>query len=403
MTKWISRTAIVFCGILSAAFAPQLFAAGTPQPNPPSSICIDDGGCVTTPVQSENGIKWHPGVYIGMATNKCDSNSIAEYNSLIDSISSDTLINGVQIKLSWSCLEGDTAGDYTAGFAIVDALISRLGKLAVPKRLMLQVLPYAYGTCSQGQDGKPPATGSILIPAYIRNASGWVDWCYNEGAGPRRYTIALWNSAVADRLVALSAAYGKRYNSNPRFEMFRFSEETASLTGTSATNFSIGAAETQWKRIVNAAAAHWPNTLVRNPINYFGSDSVTRSFYDVSIRSGMAFGGPDTTPFATRNITGNRTYVGQNSSGTQLWTNLRDTSPWVAEIQFGTAIYGTLTLQQLYDNAYSVFHPEYFVWFTNAWDGVTARYSTPMLAFIRAGSSRVYSTACPAGWTCDTD
>lgn len=353
----------------------------------------------TTAVNAGNGFKWHPGVYIGMATNKCDSNSIAEFNGVIDSIANDTLIKGVQIKLSWSCLEGATAGDYSAGFAIVDALISRLANLAVPKRLMLQVLPYAYGTCSQGQDGNPPATGSILIPSYIRNTSGWVDWCYSN----RRYVVAIWNSAVADRMIALSAAYAARYDTNARVEMFRFHEETAALSGTSATNYSLSSAETQWKRIIAAQAAQWTHTQVRNPINYFSSDSVNRTFYDTSVRPGMTFGGPDSPPFSTRNISGNRQYIGQTTAGVATWTDLKDSSPWVAEIQFGTAIYGTQTLQQLYDNAYSVFHPEYFVWFTNAWDGVTGRYTAPMLAFVRAGSSPVYSTACPTGWTCDTN
>ncbi len=360
---------------------------------------------------SPNGIKWHPGVYIGFSTMKCDAGALAEYNSMIDSISNDTLIEGVHIRMPWSCYEGNTAGDYSGGFAIVDALLARLGNLAVPKRLMLEVLQYSYGSCSQGQDGNIPATGSILLPTYVINTPGWVEWCYDAGAGPRRYVTALWNAGVNDRLIALSSAYGARYNSHPLVEAFRLTEETAVLTGTSLTGYSVSASLTQWQRMINAMFTHWPNTLVRNPINFVGNDSQTRSLFDSSLRPGVLFGGPDAPPFPetaprrVRNVQGNRLYVGQNNDGTTHagWANLRDTYPMAVEIQGGTPIYGDLTLQELYSGSYSDFHPEYIIWLANTWDGETHRYTTPMLQFVRGGNSPVYSTACPTGWTCNTN
>lgn len=351
----------------------------------------------TVPDLASNAIKWHPGVYIDPSDRKCSSTSITKIRNGIAGIANDITseIAGIKIRLHWSCLEGDTAGDYSAGFAIIDDALSRLGALAVPKRLILEFHGYAYGTCPQGQNGSPPTSGSVLLPQYIRD-TGLVAYCH----GNRIYTPHYWNPTITDRWIALSAAYAARYDTNPRFEMFQIQEETAVMDG-SAPTFSLSAALTQWKRMITATQSQWTHTITRNPINYFGSDSQNRDLYDTSVRPGMVYGGPDAPPFAQRNISGNRQYLGQTSAGVQTWTSLRDTSPFVAEVQFGTSIYGTLTLQQLYDNMYSVFRPRYIVWYHNDWDGVTARYTAPMYTFVRAGSSPVYSTACPTGWTCD--
>lgn len=307
---------------------------------------------------------------------------------VIDSISSDTTIQGIELVLDWNCLEGATQGDYSAGFAYVDAYMAKLASLAVPKHLILKV-----------EEGNP---STYLINAGLTGLS-------TDGS----YTfVSIWTQAGMDRLIALSNAYAARYNSNALFEMFTPAEETA-LPVSTTLGATVSALSTQFTRLTAAAHAAWTTTQVRVPVNFLGADSDMRGLIDGVKASGVAYGGPDTYPEPWRMLQSNPIFRGLNSdlSANGAWTDLRGQYAWVAEVestelgpQFGGPN-GNWTLQQIQTYAHDTMHDNYIIWYANTWYGPVTNQWTAQLAFIRAGTSAVYSTSCPSAYTagCNTN
>jgi hypothetical protein len=224
------------------------------------------------------------------------------------------------------------------------------------------------------------------------------------------YTIAFWNPAAVDRIIALSAAYAARYDSNPKVEMWQPHEETAGLVGDASAGFSWAAALAQWRRLYAALATQWTHTLIREGVNFMDSPGSLRYDMDHLHRPGLIFGGADSMPETVRTIDANYAFRGLDVGTTSSpagrphtgWTDLRGIYPWLAFINAGE-IYGTATPQQEQTYAHDTMHDSYLVWMRESWDGVPARYWPNVLPYIASGSTPVYTTACPTGWTCNTN
>jgi hypothetical protein len=392
------------------------------QPAPPSPLCIDDVCPQPTPSITGSSIKWHPGFYIYYSPSKYPTSNytklaptpLSQILSFMDSIK-DEPVKGVQIIAYWGEFEGSRPGDYTAGFATVDAILARAA--ANGQYVIFGVQPVHFGNY--------PSDWTFAFPAYIVQPEyGGTDAVGRYGVTPFNINGTglqprIWQQATMDRLIALSQAYGARYNPHPNFEMIAFSETSINLkVGTDS--YSQAAFDAQLKRQMTADRAAWPNTAVRLNANYYFSNSNAISLVNHAAREKIAIGGPDVLPNEV--IQANQAFAG----GLAGSTDLRGVVPFVAEVQSPElgGKEGTYTNEQLYLAAirgvstapsgatgsggveFEATRPQYFIWYYNTWSGgAEQKWSTGTLPFIRSIRGAVSSTACPSSYSggCKTD
>lgn len=359
---------------------------------------------------SGTGVKWNPGVYVWTAgTQNCNSAPAvgSAEQSLLATIASDTTIKGIEVVGWWDCFEGNTQGDYSAGFALLDAYIAILKAQASPKHLIIKLEneEYAGSGCTGTTDHAPNYLATAGLIAYCTSTSRW--------------SAMLWTAAGMDRMIALSAAYAARYDNSlttgcgagqalgcgAYFEMITpFEQSALAVVG---NGYSNSAWDTQMRRYAAAARTHWAHTLVRMPHNYLGADSFMRASIEAIKAPGIAFGGPDTLPDANRPITSNYMWRGCASGGActpgTTYSDLRGTYAWVAEVEspeLGGSYCTSCTLSSIQSYASTTMHNNYIIWYYNTWVGTSATQWAAQLAFIRAGSSVPYSLTCPSSETC---
>lgn len=387
-------------------------AAEASTPQPPPSVCVD-AACVTTSKDTSStkgAIKFNPGHYL--YTDKL-LNSTSVISTIISQINSQVCpypeVTGMQVHITWAVLE-PTQGGYSSGFTVVDQLYNALA--ACGKRLMLVVHERSWGSFS---------TNSI-VPAYLQTSTyGAVQSAgtcvsgtasgYRKGgivvangsactfsSGLSIYPV-LWEATVMDRLIALSKAYGARYNSSsyPYFEMFSPTEELAGSVPSDPFGFSTSSLITQMQRLYTATRDAWPNTALRMKANYGPTTAQQCTFFrDYLVPLGVAIGGPDVHP--GEEVWANRVF----SNRLNECQDFRGVVPWVSEVQppeLGGKE-GTWNAPQLY--TYSTqggrasgsgatgaglnslpLWPQYWVWTHNEWEGGTEqRWSTGLRPYI---------------------
>ncbi len=378
-----------------SAWAPMV-AAATDQPPTPTNVCVN-GHCVPNAVTppstgSAAGIKWHPGHYVWLDPHTTQAAQMAA----IDSLSSETTVQGIQLLINWASLEGDTPGDYSKGFATVDAFLAKLASLKVPKRLMLGVSERAFGT--------PPAAGTScaiaaagLLPSYLASLSdGGCVIAAPNAAGSLAITAKFWDAAVMDRLIALSQAYAQRYDQNPLFEMFMGNGETA-VAAPPGSGFTTVAYITQLKRWFDASEKVWLHTQLRLTANYLGTDAQMLDLMTYASANGDAvIGGPDPElplPTITRTVQANEIFRAAEGGG----KDFRGSVPWVGEVQgLGIGAKYTQTPADIYTYQSNTMHASYLVWYRNNYLGGPAQmWTTGILPFIQSIQGKVYGAACP--------
>lgn len=362
---------------------------------------------------SGNAIKFHPGVYIwyipgavnGITGYRIDlvthRNTIINF---IDTVCNDSTIQGFQVFTNWRALEGDTAGDYSAGFASVDAILTKL--TSCNKRLILAFQSVLFGNTGSQTD---------IYPAYIVNGASYgITPFHAPQVGSSART---WQQATNDRVIAMLQAYGGRYNSHANFEMMS-TGETAIAVDNGQDGYSNDALLTQLQRMYSAARAAWPNTAVRVSANDLWPDSLMQSLLATCLQYQITVGGPDVWP---GDITqADRVFLGLDTTGALVSTRYRDQIPWTSEVQW-QSFGGQWTLQQLYDapmigytptspNGNGSFtmpsmHPAYFIWYANESNGTTATQWGAIQTFIHNTNGEVYprgalsSVPCPTSYS----
>lgn len=385
--------ATVLCGLLPLVASAQ-------KPLPPTVVCVN-GHCPTTAASIANGIKWHPGHYVWIP-----HSSQASQMAAIDSLSSETSVQGIQLLINWSSLEGSTPGDYSSGFALVDAFLAKLASLKVPKRLMLGVNERSFGT--------PPAAGtscadaaSGLLPSYLASYSnGGCAIALPGAAGSLSVTARFWDPAVMDRLIALSLAYAQRYDGNPMFEMLIGNGETA-VAAPPGSGFDQLSYNTQLKRWFDASEPAWPHTQLRLAANFGGSDAQMLDLMTyASANGGVIIGGPDPElplPNITRIIQANEIFRAATGGG----ADFRGTVPWIGEVQsLGLGMRYTQLPADIYAYQANTMHASYMVWMMNTWlAGPAEMWSTGILPFIRSIQGQTYAMGCPPAYQqgCNTN
>lgn len=381
-------------------------STGGGPPPAPASICVN-GRCASPTATSGSagsgvGIKWHPGHYVWLDPH---TSQAAQFAAL-DSLSAETTVQGIQLMINWASLEGSTPGDYSAGFALVDAYLAKLASLKVPKRLMLGVSERSFGT--------PPPAGtscadaaSGLLPSYLASLSdGGCAIAAPGAAGSLAVTARFWEQPVMDRLIALSQAYAQRYDRNPLFEMFVGNGETA-VAAPAGSNFSTNAYRTQLKRWFDASEKVWLHTQLRLAANFFGSDAQMLDLMTYATASGgVIVGGPDPElplPNITRRTQANELFRDAAGGG----RDFRLTVPWVGEVQgAGLGFKITQLPSEIFNYESNTMHASYMIWIRNTWMGGPAQmWSTGILPFIQSIQGKVFYANCPAIYQqgCNTD
>lgn len=389
-------------------------------PNPPSNVCIN-GICTAatvpaTTTTSNKAVKWHPGTYVWFApafANDIPGHRLDltpqrdELLAFIDSICREASIKGIQAVAVMRALEGDTPGDYKAGFATVDAILARLAPCN--KRLMLSVQTVWFSYVHSPYD---------VYPAYIINTPSLG---YSRGDPADIIAMRTWQQASMDRVIALVQAYGARYNGNPNVEMITFDETSRQIK---TDGFSPENLLAQYKRLVTATRAAWPNTAIRVSANDMGALSNLADLMQHCKTYYCSVGGPDIWPGDITDA--NAVFVGKNKmgypgigipgNGADIYEDLRDKLPWTAEAQW-QSYNGRWSMQQLWNTPNIGYDPEdgdfhmpsmktrYMVWYANFVNGnAGTQWSTGILPFIRSTNGAVASTTCPSLYpACNTN
>jgi hypothetical protein len=385
----------------TAAFAALALAATTPRP--PTNLCIG-ANCAPTP---SGGIKFHPGDYIFVGGPGYSSSVQSTTMSILNQTSKNTNVMGIQVAFKWVELEGAKAGDYSAGFALIDGLLAKLASMPTPKRLMILFWDSAYGTAGGG----PPTN---LLPQYIIDMPNGavVAPQGSHWAGSLVAMARLDNPAVIDRLIALAQAYGNRYNSNPLVEMYS-PESESSVSSNAGLNMPVF--YTQMKRLYAAAAQAWPNTALRWNLNYTpgNNDRVMLDLFAAARALPQSvIGGPDPEiplplqpdyPADTRTIQANKVFRGLQSASTNLqaYEDLRGKIPWVGEYQGAPRIgVGSVLPADFGTYEINVMHAQYLVYLYNTWAPSNTQPNDPhkwmaQLAYIDSTHGATYPFTAP--------
>jgi len=300
----------------------------------------------TSPAAGVSGaVKFHPGhyVHISLSVARWDATYQAKAFAILDSIGGDDEVKGVQIMLYPWYLEG-TQGDYSAGFKIVQAILDKCASLTFPKRLILCVYDRTFGTATGSTPGN-------VYPAYwITNGYIKVAPAGSAWSGSLTSIPLLDTATVMDRLIAMSQAYGAKFDSHPLFEMWSPMGETT----TGSAGLSVSGLITQYGRLMAATRVAWPTTLQRFMANFLGTyDQMAALLATARSIGGIAVGGPDPEamndgsavptplpsnyPTNVKTITTALVFRGLNkvdaNTAVAKYTDLRTLMPWCSEIQ----------------------------------------------------------------------
>jgi len=403
--------ALAICAVVVGS-APSLAAS---EPKPPTNICINDV-CSQTKAPTGAYIKWNPGHYTWLGGLDLTDGTMNSWFSKIDGFCSNANIKGIQIYTTWAALE-PTPGSYSAAFIKLDKLMAKLA--SCKKKVMMGIDEREYGAVANAGTSPSPASYDWIYPPYLTRDSkygtgalkGVVFQVDREWVSSMKSTPRLWDPVVMDRLIALVKALGARYNANPAVEQFYI--ETISMPDgpLNADGATYDQFYNQYKRLLGAASAAWPNTIVHTKADWVKNATYAKDFiaYCLSLPNcGMGQNDPE---FPLPNVEGQKTYNGNLIStifrGLEGGTDHRGKISWTSEVeQMGLGDRGyTYTPAQLYEFWMEHQQGQHILWLYNDYMGGTAqRWSTGILPFINSVKGKVYSTACPGRYaSCKTD
>lgn len=234
-------------------------------------------------VASGRTYKWNPGHYMTTPT-------IGSWrHGDVVALASEQHVRGVQQRYWWAQLE-PRRGQYD--FSAIDAHLAVLRPLG--KRLVIQVMDRSWdGSSAAGR-----------LPSYLAGSAYAGGWYVKPGG--RGVVAKLWEPAVMDRLIALYAALGARYDREVLVEGITTEETTPGISPRppAPRSYTVPALATQWKRLITAARAAWPTTNVFVYTNFLQSE--LRGIIDHADVHAVGVGGPDVLPPPHRGAEGDR-------------------------------------------------------------------------------------------------
>ena len=241
-------------------------------------------------------IKFHPGYYIELDPNS----SLASQLAIIDSLKGAPNVVGVSIIESWSMFE-PSRGVYTGGagsgvgFDLVDQLLAHCTSAGLQLIIGIQAKTFgtyragagSYGVFPSYWDTTPDSTGAA--PLYLSATS-------NDNSGTELVTAKFYDSVPISYYKQLLAAYGARYDSNPNFEMWRDSTETANGLYDQYFNGANTPFDEEVQQFINLAAAmraSFPTSALSFSTNFMNTSEEFTTLFNGCIPYGIGVGGPD--------------------------------------------------------------------------------------------------------------
>jgi hypothetical protein len=348
------------------------------------------------PASAATPVSFHPGHYFWAPRTRWSAANQADDFRLLDALSTNPYIKGIQIHVHWRFLEGATAGDYSPGFAIVDAYLNKLASLSTKKYLMLCVSERTFTSYSSDAYPQYLIDGGGVV--YAPSGTTWT--------GSLSSSARMWEPAVMDRLIALSRAYAARYNRHPLFEMLSLGE--TSLAVPTSFGYTDQAWYDQLRRWFTESKKVWTNTVLRLCANYLRNAGWVRNLIthcvNTTVPGGVVVGGPDPElplpeDTITRTITANQVFRGLDGG-----QDLRGAVPWIGEVQeMGLGTRFTEPPNEIFDYYYDTMHASYLCWLYNTHVGpAECRWSTGILPFINSIQGRIHTDHPTTGsWTID--
>lgn len=251
---------------------------------------------VTVVNVSGTGLKWNPGYYFGSqnptyADDRKLTQQVSEQNMVLSSGPNVLGWNGYYYPACFQTVLGSFS------FTQILRDLNRLRSMAVPKRLILTILPQFYGSASYAS--VVPASvynSSSFGPSPVAGTYGW--WTIHGGAG---MTLAFWRPAVMDWVISLFQALGAAVNSStgltvdadPYVEFTSFGELGAAPDAGDAT-YSPDALIAQYKRLIDAINVAWPTTIHACQNNHASTPARAQDLTNYCYAHRTALGGPDT-------------------------------------------------------------------------------------------------------------
>ncbi|NML17798.1 hypothetical protein [Azohydromonas caseinilytica] len=253
-----------------AATAQAFLASQQPQATTESAMAVRE-------LATDARVKWNPGHYI--ASGKRDPQTLAK---ILAEIKPFPQVKGLLLRYDWAQLETDK-GVYD--FTKIDR---DLGLVAAQgKRLFVMVGTKAFNAGGRAVPAymyTPEYQGGaykILIAA--RTALG-ANARYGENA-------ALHNAKVRDRLIALTAALGARYNKHNAFEGITFNETAMGQMAVPLTSEQRSTFFSNLAQVDAATKQAFPNTVVMQFINF--PVTYMPGLITSMVNNKVALGGPD--------------------------------------------------------------------------------------------------------------
>ncbi len=256
----------------------------------------DPGASETRLALVRQTLDWYPGHYLLLGNGRSEVRDRA--------LSTPGVVGhfrGLHIKYLWSEFEGQR-GDYSAGFARLDADLAAVQ--AVGMTLLVQLQSKTFG------GGSEPA-----VPAYLRRPG--TSFCapdqpavcgeYRMGNGR---AAMIWNDAVRLRFEALVTAVGKRYSPGGERAAIGRALAGVALPETATEEGSISRQSTGYSQpkmvealtqILRTSAGAFPSKVVFQYINFLPPNAQARPYLkeiaDFALRTpGIGLGCPDLAP-----------------------------------------------------------------------------------------------------------
>ncbi len=223
-----------------------------------SSPWTGQSGAGPPPPSVTKGVKWHPGHYVTIMGWGKNPKYLEDVYAELKVTSA---LRGVQIRYLWAELE-PAEGRYD--FTSIDQRLAELNTLG--KRLVIQVQTKSFDP------------GSKLVPDYLKGveydggdfpfASQKKGKRAAHNVTPGGHNIALWNSRVRDRPIALFQALGERYNSHPSFEGIGMIETALGESLVPLSTDKIDGFYANLLEVHRQMRAQFPNTMTIQEVNY---------------------------------------------------------------------------------------------------------------------------------------
>lgn len=238
--------------------------------------CIGTRVAVAAEVPPPPGVvKWHPGHYYAPMTFMRTNPSIMA--QVYAELKATPALRGLQIRFPWPELEPEE-GRYD--FKGIEQVLTELASVNKHLVILLELKSFSPQT--------------VPVPNYMRTEAyegGAFPFSTYGQSTPRGYDLKLWNSGVHDRLVALLAELGKRFNGHANFEGIGLPETAFGQPIELISSHDTGKYYDNLLDVQRQMRVAFPNTLTYQFVNY--PREILPGFVDQLRTIGTGMGGPD--------------------------------------------------------------------------------------------------------------